>query len=209
MTALATTQAAIMLEDLSVDELIDARRRNVDYVAWLKAERTNADKDLAEIDTMIHLRMEEKGATQFERAGFRGVYGIVKSGTASMFSAEIAMKKLAALPEVPKHALDDAFDIIPPPVEPTIKGKLREFRKLAAYSAEAAKIVASFIQEKIETTKLQIEEIAPMLNVTPKALAGTAICEDCGKSSVSLADHGVCPNCEQAHADLASEAVTA
>lgn len=35
---------------------------------------------------------------------------------------------------------------------------------------------------------------------------GTAQCGICGKSSSELAAYNVCPTCEQAHADLASEA---
>ena len=156
----------ISLEDLSLEELLDVRRGNQEYVAWLKAERTTADKDLGEIDTMITLRMEQTGARKFEHAGFRGGYVTRKSGSAKMLSPEIAREKLASLPEVPANALDETFEIVTP--DPFVKGDLRKFRKLADYSAAAAAIVKAFIAEPTTMEVLEIEEIRPMIDVTPQ-----------------------------------------
>jgi len=151
----------ISLEDLSLEELLDVRRGNQEYVAWLKSERTTTDEALGNIDTMITLRMEQTGARKFEHAGFHGSYVKQKSGAASMLSPEVARKRLLALPEVPKRVIEAAFE-----ESMVVKGKLREFRKISDYSAEAAAIVKAFISEPLEREVLVIEEVRPILNIT-------------------------------------------
>jgi hypothetical protein len=155
----------VSLEDLSLEEILDVRRGNQEYVAWLKAERAEADRDLGEIDTMITLRMEQTGARKFEHAGFRGGYVTQKSGSAKMLSPEIARDRLKALPEVPAHAIAEVFEDVTPPS--FVKGDLRKFRKLADYSAESAAVVKSFIAEPVSIEVLQIEEYRPMITVNP------------------------------------------
>ena len=165
-----STAQKISIEDLSLEELLDVRRGNQEYVAWLKSERTTADKDLGEIDTMIALRMEQTGAKKFEHAGFRGGYVEKKSGSAKMLSPDIALAALRELPEVPEAAIDAAFEVVRP--DPFVKGDLRKFRKLADYSTAAANVVKSFIAESVVLTVLEIEEMRPMIDVTPKAVDG-------------------------------------
>ncbi len=154
----------ISLEDLSIEELLDVRRGNQEYVAWLKSERATADKDLGEIDTMIMLRMEQTGSKKFEHAGFRGGYVTQKAGSATVLDPAGLRHRLEAMPEVPKAEIDRALPVVV--VEPTVKAYLRELRKLADYSAAAAEAIAAHIQEAFSHTSLVIEEIRPILNVT-------------------------------------------
>src|SRR5579875_1907518 len=102
-------ETRISLEDLSLEEILDIRRNNRDFVAALSKKLDEAAKDLTEIDTMIKLRMEETGARKFEHAGFRGEYKMIKRGSATIVSAPIARQKLLEIPAVPAHAVDETF----------------------------------------------------------------------------------------------------
>jgi hypothetical protein len=89
-----------------------------------------------------------------------------------MMSPAIALEKIKALPEVPKSAIDEAFEEVTP--EKFIKGKLGPFRKLAAYSTAAAAVVKAFISEADKAEVLVIEEIRPMIDVTASIKASLA-----------------------------------
>jgi hypothetical protein len=158
---------ALQFELMSVEELIDARRRNLDYLAWLQSEMSTAANDTRDLDSMLTLRMEEKEQRKFERAGFKGEFKKVKRGSASVLSPVIAKAKLEAVDDVPRHVIADVFTTVVP--EPVLKVDLRKFRKVAEYGAEAAAVVRAFISEPLEFEVLVIEEIKPMLNVTPDA----------------------------------------
>jgi hypothetical protein len=170
MTAIATQKPRnLNLESLSIDELVDVLRGNQEYLDYLAIERAQTENDRREVKTMIELRMEEKGSRLFERAGYTGAYELVKSGSATLLSPAIAKVKLEELDDVPQHAIDDVFKTETP--APYVKGDLRKFRKLAAYSAEAAAIVATFISEPVTFEQLVIKEIPPAIkNVTPEAV---------------------------------------
>jgi len=171
MTAVATAKAEPSLTDLSLEELIDERVNITAYIDRVRPELMRANKALTDVDTMIALRMEETKARKFERGGFRGAFVTQKRGSASVVTPDALRKELEAIPDVPRHALDEALQIITPP--PTVKPDLRKVRKLADYGDAAAKVVKAHITEAIEFEALVIEEIRPMVNVTasPEAIA--------------------------------------
>ena len=155
----------ISLEDLSLEEILDVRRGNQEYSAWLKSERQQCDKDLGEIDTMIELRMEQNGAKKFEHAGFRGAYVTQKTGSATVLDPAILRQRLEGMPEVPRNDIEKALPVI---VVESVKAYLRELRKIGDYSAEAQAAITAHIQEPFTRTVLVIEELRPMIDVTPK-----------------------------------------
>ena len=155
----------ISLEDLSLEELLDVRRGNQEYSAWLKSERQTCDKDLGEIDTMIALVMETTGAKKFEHAGFRGAYVTSKVGSASVLDPAILRQRLEGMPEVPRDDIEKALPVV---VVESVKAYLRDLRKIGDYSSEAARAIAAHIQEPVQQTRLVIEELRPMIDVTPK-----------------------------------------
>jgi hypothetical protein len=159
-------RATISLKDLSLEELLDTRRGNSEYSAWLKSERMQCDADLGAIDNAITLRLEQTGSTKFEHAGFKGGYVTQKSGSASVIDAAALRKRLEGMPDVPKAEIEKALPVIIP--EPIVKPDLRKVRKLAEYGTAPAEAVAAHIQEAFSRTSLVIEEIRPMLNVTPE-----------------------------------------
>jgi len=156
----------ISLEDLSLEELLDVRRGNQEYSAWLRSERQTCDRDLGEIDTAITLQMELTGAKKFEHAGFRGAYVTSKTGSATVIDPAALRARLLQMPEVPLDQIDKALPIVV--VEPVVKAYLRDLRKVGDYSSNAATAIASHIQEPFTQTKLVIEEYRPQIDVTPE-----------------------------------------
>lgn len=175
MTAVVKpAESGLSYSDLTLEEALDARSNAIAYLKANEPKIVEAYKAIRDLDTMITLRLEEKGARKFERGGYRGSFKTVKRGSAFVYEPAALRAQLLRL-SAEEHALpleevDAALPEITPP--PVIKPDLRKVRKLAAWGTDVAKFVTAHISEPDEYEVLVIDEIPPSeLNVTPAAKA--------------------------------------
>lgn len=167
MIALAES-AEPMLEDLSLDDALDMRQNLMDFIDDRNAKIMEAKKTLADLNTIIALRMEQTGSRKFSLARFRGAWvPKTASGGAKVPEPAACKAELAMLSEIPKSDLEEALPLVD--VEPVVKAYLKPLRKLAGYSARAASIIERYIKEAEKTEELVIEPIVEQINVTGSA----------------------------------------
>lgn len=155
----------LVLEDLTLEEAIDALSNVRGYIASLAPELARAQKDEIDLTTQIALLMEQKGQRKFERGGWRGGYKNVKRGSASVSEPAALRAELLQIEDVPRKDIEEALPIVE--VAPVVKPDLRKVRKLAEYGNAVAHVVTAHVVEALEYEVLVIEPIVGEINVTP------------------------------------------
>ena len=157
VVAQATPPAPTSYEDLTLEEALACRADALDFVAEYLPRIQEANKVVHDLETMIRLRLEQDGASRFERGEWRGSMKIKKQGSASVYEPKALRSMIEQTALVPAKELDAALPWYQP--EPVVKAVLRKVRKLAEFGGAVAKLVTAHITEPTEIEVLVIERV--------------------------------------------------
>ena len=153
------------LEDLSLEEALDEIEAVQAYLDRIQPEWNKAIAARNDLETLVKLRMEERGAKRFEQGEWRGLFSMKKSGSASVFEPATLRMEIERTGLVPADQIDDALPVVIP--EPIVKADLRRTRKLAEFGSKVAALLKAHSVEPVEREVFVLERIPK--NVTPAA----------------------------------------